>query len=242
LGSEDQRQSHKNKPKGTSLRDKHRQEHAENDEDEDEDPFNSQRKSAKSEPPKRISKIDKKLDAAFYYYKHMYGCVDEDSDDEEYAEDVVGSNNYKKLKACKDTETRTKIKNAIVKELAPKLSNTAVFFTLMKGFVGSGILFLPNGFSNAGWLFSNAALLFSMWITLVSILLLLRVSDKYEGSFSELAELALGRWGKLISDFTLAFSQTGMTCAGVAFICQNSRLLLLNLFGLKVEMLYLGII
>lgn len=43
-----------------------------------------------------------------------------------------------------------------------KLSDTMVFFTLLKGFIGTGILFLPNGFYNAGYGFAVGSLFMSM--------------------------------------------------------------------------------
>ena len=39
------------------------------------------------------------------------------------------------------------------------------FFTLIKGFIGTGILFLPKGFENGGYLFSPIALLFAGALT-----------------------------------------------------------------------------
>lgn len=217
--------------------------YAEDGEGENDDslPFLQQRKAAKSEPPRRIHKIDKKMPAEFYFYKHRFGCVNSDSEDEDYLPSVCGQSNHKLLELC-DPETRHKIQKDIVRELAPKLSNTAIFFTLIKGFVGSGILFLPNGFSNAGWFFSIGALLLSMWMTLASILLLLKCSAVVQGSFSDIGKQALGKWGKYSCDVTLALSQTGMTCAGVAFICQNSKSLLFTLAGVDVSMFSLGIL
>lgn len=91
--------------------------------------------------------------------------------------------NAQKLTMCGQELLKKQMKIEIIKELAPKLNDVNVFFTLIKGFVGSGILFMPNGFSNGGWGFSTFALILSMVLTLTSIILLLEVSDHYEGSF-----------------------------------------------------------
>ena len=101
---------------------------------------------------------------------------------------------------------------------------------------------MPNGFSNSGWGFSTLALLLSMWLTLTSILLLLEVSEQYEGSFWEIGEIAFGKIGKILWDLTLTLSQAGMTLSSVVFICQNSRFLIFQIFGTEVSMLYIGII
>ena len=68
------------------MRERHKKEAQEEGEDDDENPFELKRKSAKSEPPKRIAKIDKKVNATYYFYKHMYGCANDDSSDEEFCE------------------------------------------------------------------------------------------------------------------------------------------------------------
>ena len=50
-----------------------------------------------------------------------------------------------------------------------KMGDFATAFTLFKGFVGAGILFLPNGFYNAGWLFGVIAMTFSVAVTFYCI-------------------------------------------------------------------------
>lgn len=83
----------------------------------------------------------------------------------------------------------------------------SVFFTLLKGFVGTGILFLPKGFKNGGWLFSSAAIFLSYCITTYCCMKLLaarKVSGG--GSYSELGMKSMGIWGKRAVDVSLALS------------------------------------
>lgn len=55
---------------------------------------------------------------------------------------------------------------------APKGENVRLVGTIIKSFIGSGVLFLPKAFSNGGWLFSVLAMI-SM--ALISTLCILRL-------------------------------------------------------------------
>jgi len=71
------------------------------------------------------------------------------------------------------------------------------FFTLMKGFVGIAMLLFPNGYYNAGWLFGTASIIVISTLILISMNLLITVSEKIPGTFSCLGEKSLGKSGKL---------------------------------------------
>jgi proton-coupled amino acid transporter len=95
---------------------------------------------------------------------------------------------------------------------------------LLKCFVGTGILYLPKGFRNGGWLFSIIALLVSACLTMVSITKLLAVrSEIGGGSFTKLGKLSFGYGGKVVVDIVLAVSQASFVCGMIVFICQNSN-------------------
>lgn len=72
------------------------------------------------------------------------------------------------------------------------MNNFQTSFTLFKGFVGSGILFLPNGFQDAGWLFGTIAMLVSMTITFYCIHLLIETKLTVGGSYSDIGYMAWG--------------------------------------------------
>ena len=110
-----------------------------------------------------------------------------------------------------------------------------LFFTLLKGFVGLGILFIPNGFYNGGWAFSILSLFVSMLTTTTWMLLLVNVSNKHEGlSYSELGTLALGPFGKCLCDITLASSQASFVVAFTVFIVQNINDIYASYFGYRL--------
>ena len=60
----------------------------------------------------------------------------------------------------------------------PKLNPMQTYVTLMKGFIGSGILYLPNSFFIGGWGFSTIALLFSCGMSMYCVTLLLSVKKQ----------------------------------------------------------------
>ena len=57
------------------------------------------------------------------------------------------------------------LKAKLIKDHVKKLDNVMLFFTLLKGFIGLGLLFIPNGFYNGGWAFSILSLFMSMVVT-----------------------------------------------------------------------------
>jgi solute carrier family 36 (proton-coupled amino acid transporter) len=84
-----------------------------------------------------------------------------------------------------------------------KLGPWATAFTLFKGFVATGILYMPKNFVNGGWLFSAIALFMALFVTLLCIRLLLEVRNKVGGSFSDIGAKTYGKCGKVMVDITL---------------------------------------
>jgi amino acid permease len=81
------------------------------------------------------------------------------------------------------------------------------FFTLIKGFIGTGILFLPKGFKNGGYIFSSGAIFLSLFLTAICTMKLLQARKKNNGgSFTELGIKSMGKWGKIAVDVSLASS------------------------------------
>jgi amino acid permease len=79
----------------------------------------------------------------------------------------------------------------------------ATAFTLFKGFVATGILYMPKNFVNGGWAFSAFALTVALFLTLFCIKLLLQVRERVGGSFSEIGAKTYGKFGKVLVDITL---------------------------------------
>lgn len=99
-----------------------------------------------------------------------------------------------------------------------KIGPLKTFFTLIKGFVATGVLFLPKGWVNGGWLFSTVALILSCILTTVASLKLLEIRKQHKLSYSQIGQKAYGITGKIAVDFFLAFTQTIFVCAYITFI------------------------
>jgi len=83
--------------------------------------------------------------------------------------------------------TRRKVKEEKVQQSVQKLGAVGTYFTLMKGFVCSSILYLPKSFVNGGWLFTSGALIFSCIVTTVAAMLLLEIRQKMNAtSYSDI--------------------------------------------------------
>lgn len=110
----------------------------------------------------------------------------------------------------------------------------------MKGFVGIAMLLFPNGYYNAGWLFGTCSILAVSGLVLLSMNLLLTVSDQVPGSYSFLGEKSLGRGGKIFCDVALGLTQTGFVCMHIVFIAQNLNSILEANFGFTINKWLIG--
>ncbi|KAH9905831.1 transmembrane amino acid transporter protein-domain-containing protein [Xylariomycetidae sp. FL2044] len=95
------------------------------------------------------------------------------------------------------------------------------FFTLLKAFVGTGIMFLPKAFNNGGILFSSLTMLVVSAVTMLAFHLLLACKKKYGGGYGEIGEAIAGSRmrGLILGSITL--SQLGFVCAGIVFVAEN---------------------
>jgi proton-coupled amino acid transporter len=95
------------------------------------------------------------------------------------------------------------------------------FFTLIKAFVGTGIMFLPKAFGNGGILFSSVAMLAVSAITMVAFHLLLQCKLHYGGGYGEIGQAIAGPKMRTLILFSIALSQLGFVCAGIVFVAEN---------------------
>lgn len=100
-----------------------------------------------------------------------------------------------------------------------KLSPMATYFSLLKGFVCTGILYLPKNFHNGGWLWAMVSMILSWFLTLVCLLKLLEAKGMTpNGSFSDIGFKAIGVPGRIMVDVFLSLSQIGFVTAYIYFI------------------------
>jgi proton-coupled amino acid transporter len=98
---------------------------------------------------------------------------------------------------------------------------TKTFFTLLKAFVGTGIMFLPKAFNNGGILFSSLTLLAVASISAFCFHLLLQCRKHYGGGYGELGEAIGGPKMRSLILSSITISQIGFVCAGIIFCAEN---------------------
>jgi hypothetical protein len=88
--------------------------------------------------------------AEVYAYRHAYGeYAESDSSEEDIDEDT------RKKIADATPQTKRRLRSEADEKHTGKIGPLSTFFTLIKGFVATGVLFLPKGWVNGGWLFSS---------------------------------------------------------------------------------------
>ncbi|KAL2831292.1 amino acid transporter [Aspergillus pseudoustus] len=102
-------------------------------------------------------------------------------------------------------------------------SNVKTFFTLLKAFIGTGIIFLPKAFRNGGILFSSVTLVTVAIISTVCFHLLLQCRRQYGGGYGDLGERIAGPKFRSVILASVAISQLGFVCACIIFTAENLR-------------------
>lgn len=100
-------------------------------------------------------------------------------------------------------------------------STVKTFFTLLKAFIGTGIMFLPKAFRNGGILFSSLTLVVVSLINCVCFRLLLDCRQRYGGGYGELGAAIVGPRFRSLILASIAISQIGFVCAGLVFTAEN---------------------
>lgn len=94
-----------------------------------------------------------------------------------------------------------------MESISKVLGPVEIFFTLFKGMVGIGFLYLPIGYSHAGWAFSVVAFLVCTVFSSEGFNRLVASHEKAGGTYSELAKKAGGRGLKIVVEVFLVISQ-----------------------------------
>lgn len=95
------------------------------------------------------------------------------------------------------------------------------FFTLLKAFIGTGIMFLPKAFNNGGILFSSLCLLSVAAISMWAFHLLLKCRTAVGGSYGDIGEVIAGRRMRNVILASITLSQLGFVCTGLVFVADN---------------------
>ncbi|KAK3489950.1 transmembrane amino acid transporter protein-domain-containing protein [Neurospora crassa] len=98
---------------------------------------------------------------------------------------------------------------------------TKTFFTLIKAFVGTGIMFLPKAFANGGLLFSSLAMVIVSAVTMIAFHLLLQCTHHHGGGYGEIGAAIAGERMRTLILASITISQLGFVCAGIVFVAEN---------------------
>lgn len=100
-------------------------------------------------------------------------------------------------------------------------STGKTFFTLLKAFIGTGIMFLPKAFDNGGILFSSIAMVVVSAVTMLAFHLLLACKSRHGGGYGEIGEAIAGRRMRNLILSSITLSQLGFVCSGIVFVAEN---------------------
>jgi proton-coupled amino acid transporter len=104
-----------------------------------------------------------------------------------------------------------------------KLGTWETYFTLIKAFICTSIIYAPRAFVNGGWVFTSLTITLSAFLTYFSCLNLLDAAKKTGlNSYSDIGHAAYGGKGAFLSDLTLVTSQSGFCCAFVYYLNSNT--------------------
>lgn len=95
------------------------------------------------------------------------------------------------------------------------------FFTLLKAFIGTGIMFLPKAFNNGGILFSSLCLVSIAAISMWAFHLLLQCRTAVGGGYGDIGQAIAGTRMRTIILASITLSQLGFVCTGLVFVADN---------------------
>ena len=122
------------------------------------------------------------------------------------------------------SETRPLLGRRKSSRRAARLENAGItksFFTLLKAFIGTGIMFLPKAFNNGGILFSSMTLISVALISCLCFRLLLQCRERYGGSYGDIGAAIGGPKLRSVILASITLSQIGFVSSGMIFIAQN---------------------
>ena len=125
--------------------------------------------------------------------------------------------------------------------MVKKLGPLQTYFSLLKGFVAIGILYMTKNARNGGWAFTLMAMTISFFITYFCLIKLLQAREKVPGgSYADIANAAMGRPGKYIVDIFLTIMQYGFVIGLIYFSLESLKSVVDEVFDMNISIIYLG--
>lgn len=170
----------------------------------------------------RLSIVTNPVTSSFVNFLDLYGSfAGEDLGESEDGSTISG---LESQEVEQPSETRPLLGRRKSSRRAPRTGEAttkSTFFTLLKAFIGTGIMFLPKAFRNGGILFSSITLISVSLISTLCFRLLLQCRERYGGGYGELGAAIGGPKLRILILSSIALSQIGFVCAGEIFIAEN---------------------
>ena len=124
------------------------------------------------------------------------------------------------------------------------MNASQTFFTIVKGYCESNLLFVPRAFANGGYIFANVQLVVTSSLMILCAVKLVHIAQEHKiYNYNEVVKRAFGPFGALILDILLVLSCFCFTVAELIFCTGTLKSLILGFIGHddKGEMHYDGI-
>jgi proton-coupled amino acid transporter len=163
----------------------------------------------------------------FVEFLDLYGSFAgedlEDSDNESTLEEIEEEEEEQRREAGEPTETRPLLGKRMSSKREKKgdAGMMQSFFTLLKAFIGTGIMFLPKAFNNGGILFSTVTMVLVSTLSMLAFHLLLQCRNQYGGGYGDLGKSIGGPKFRALILASITISQIGFVCAGMVFVAEN---------------------
>ncbi|KAK9369523.1 transmembrane amino acid transporter protein-domain-containing protein [Lipomyces kononenkoae] len=119
-------------------------------------------------------------------------------------------------------------------QIVQDTSATKAVLLLLKGFVGTGVLFLPKAYYNGGMLFSSAILFFLAVLTYYCFILLIDSRMRVQASFGDMGGILYGKKLRLLILTSIVLSQIGFAAAYTVFTSENLQAFILAITDCQV--------
>lgn len=116
-----------------------------------------------------------------------------------------------------------------------------IVITLVKSFIGTGIIFLPGSFRVSGIISGNILSALVCVLAVISIRLLIKCCQGKE-TLGELAERVWGRSGLILVDASIFFSQLGFSTVYMIFVSHNIQEIIYSISSCQIEIPILKLI
>ncbi|KAK9171750.1 Amino acid transporter [Cryptosporidium meleagridis] len=116
-----------------------------------------------------------------------------------------------------------------------------IMVTLIKSFIGTGIIFLPGTFRVSGIISGNILSSLVCLLAIISIRFLVKCCQGKE-TLGELAERAWGRSGLILVDTSIFFSQLGFSTVYIIFVSHNIQEIIYSISSCQLEIPILKLI